>query len=158
MVHPRNQTIAAEFLRVAAELEDRQANPYRIRAYRQAARLIACLAEDVWDIARRGDLIKMQGIGKDLAQKVVTFCETGQIEADMAEAQPVPPDVAAWLLLPGFTPALVRYLAEHLSIRTLDDLEALIRSRLLRTLPDVTATEEQLLEGIARLRAGSSSA
>jgi hypothetical protein len=62
--------------------------------------------------------------------------------------------VAAWLTLPGFTPALASHLSERLCIRTLDDLEALVRSRLLRTLPEVTATDEQILDGIARLRAG----
>lgn len=151
----RNEAIASEFLRIAAELEDRHANPYRIRSYRQAARLIERLTEDAGDIARRGELIKMKGIGKDLARKVATFCETGRIEADTADMRPVSPDVQAWLTLPGFTPSLVRYLTEHLAIRTLDDLESLVRSRLLRTLPTVTATDEQLLEGIIRLRADS---
>jgi DNA polymerase (family 10) len=155
MVPPRNQAIAAEFLRIADDLEDRGTNPYRIRAYRQAALLIGRLTEDAEDMARRGDLIKIKGIGKDLAQKVTQFCETGRIEASTADTEAVPADVAAWVTLPGFTPTLVRYLAERLMIRTLDDLEALVRSRLFRTLPEITATDDQLLEGITRLRAGS---
>ncbi|MBI3807162.1 MAG: histidinol-phosphatase, partial [Nitrospirae bacterium] len=48
------------------------------------------------------------------------------------------------------------HLSERLGIRTLDDLEALVRSRLLRTLPGMTARDEEILEGIARLRAGLS--
>ncbi len=153
MIPARNQTIASEFLRIAESLERRQANPYRIGAYRRAARLIQRLTEDAGDLARRGDLIKMKGIGKDLAQKVATFCETGRMEADPSEVPPLSPEVAAWLTLPGFTPALASHLSERLCIQTLDDLEALVRSRLLRTLPEVTATDEQILEGIARLRA-----
>jgi len=43
MVAPRNLAIATEFHRVADELESRHANPFRVRAYRQAARLIARL-------------------------------------------------------------------------------------------------------------------
>ncbi len=155
MTHPRNQAIAAEFLRIAAELEDRHANPYRIRAYRQAARLIGRLTVDVGDVARRGDLIKMHGIGKELARKVVMFCETGRVELHTPEERPLPPEVAAWLALPGLTPSLVHYLVEHLSIRTLDDLEALVRSRMMRTLSNVQATDEAILEGIVRLRADS---
>ena len=151
----RNQAIAAEFRRVAAELELQQANPFRIRAYRQAAQLIERLAEDAGELSRRGELTKIKGIGKDLAQKVALFCETGLIEAGPPPTyDTVPQELASWLMLPGFSPSLIRYLSERLHIRTLDDLEALVRSRLLRTLPDVTAGDDQILEGIARLRAG----
>jgi DNA polymerase (family 10) len=154
MVNPRNQAIAVELRRVAGELEMQQANPFRVRAYRQAARLIERLAEDAGELSRRGELIKIKGIGKDLAQKVALFCETGRMEAGSLTSQPVPVEYASWLTLPGFNPALVRYLSERLHIQTLDDLEALVRSRLLRTLPDVTVGDDQILEGIARLRAG----
>jgi DNA polymerase (family 10) len=154
MVPPRNQAIAAEFMRIADELEDRGTNPFRLRAYRRAALLIGRLTEDAGDMARRGDLIKITGFGKDLTQKVIQLCETGRIEASPADAAAVPEDVAAWVTLPDFTPALVCYLAERLKIRTLDDLEALVRSRMLRTLPEIRASDDQLLEGITRLREG----
>ena len=119
----------------------------------QAAQLIERLAEDAGELSRRGELIKIKGIGKDLAQKVALFCETGRMEAGSHVSEPLPPEFASWLTLPGFNPSLVRYLSERLHIRTLDDLEALVRSRLLRTLPDVTVGDDQILEGIARLRA-----
>lgn len=154
MVNPLNQAVAAEFRRVATELETQQANPFRVRAYRQAAQIIERLAEDAGELSRQGELTKLKGIGKDLAQKVALFCETGRVEAGPVTSEPVPAEFESWLTLPGFTPSLVRYLSERLHIRTLDDLEALVRSRLLRTLPDVTAGDDQLLEGIARLRAG----
>ena len=154
MVAPRNLAIAAEFHRVADELESRHANPFRVRAYRQAARLIARLSEDAGELAHRGELTKLKGIGKDLAQKVVLFCD-GRIEATADPPVEVPAELASWLQLPGFSPSLVRHLHDHLHIRTLDDLEALVRSRLLRTLPDFTASDEQVLEGIMRLRNGA---
>ncbi len=155
MVAPRNLAIATEFHRVADELESRHANPFRVRAYRQAARLIARLSEDAGELARRGELTKLKGIGKDLAQKVVLFCDGGRIEAPADPPVEVPAELASWLQLPGFSPSLVRHLHDHLHIRTLDDLEALVRSRLLRTLPDFTASDEQVLEGIMRLRNGA---
>ena len=156
MLPPRNQAIAVELRRVAAELEHQEANPFRVRAYRQAARLIERLADDAGDLARRGELIKLKGIGKELAQKIALFCETGRIDAgpSPSEEVPVPPDLAPWLALPGFSPSLIRHLSDRLRIRTLDDLEALVRSRLLRTLPGMTARDDEILEGIARLRAG----
>ncbi len=152
----RNQTIAAEFRRIADDLEQQQqANPFRVRAYRQAALLIERLAEDAGELARRGELIKMKGIGKEFAKKVSDFCETGRIQAGRAPEEPVPEALVSWLSLPGFTPSLVLHLSDRLGIRTLDDLEALVRSRLLRTLPDVTVDDDRILEGIARLRAGA---
>jgi DNA polymerase (family 10) len=152
MAQSRNQAVAAEFRRVAAELELQDANPFRVRAYRQAAQTIEQLAEDAGELSRRGDLVKIKGIGKDLAQKVARFCETGRIDAAALPSEPVSPEFAPWLTLPGFSPSLVRYLSERLQIRTLDDLEALVRSRLLRTLPDVTVGDEEILAGIVRLR------
>ncbi len=153
MVSSRNQAIAGELRRVAAELEHQEANPFRVRAYRQAARLIERLAEDAGELARRGELIKLKGIGKELAQKVALFCETGRIEAGPSPPEEIAPELTPWLTLPGFSPFLVRHLSERLGIRTLDDLEALVRSRLLRTLPGMTARDDEILEGIARLRA-----
>ena len=157
MVPPRNLAIAAEFHRVADELESQHANPFRVRAYRQAARLIARLQEDAGELARRGELTKLKGIGRDLAQKVALFCDGGRIEATADPSLEVPTALAAWLQLPGFSPSLIRHLHDHLCIRSLDDLEALVRSRLLRTLPDFTANDEHVLEGIRRLRAGTPS-
>ena len=59
----QNDMIAAEFLRIAAELDDEGANPYRIRAYRRAAGIIARLMEDAGALALRGELTKISGIG-----------------------------------------------------------------------------------------------
>src|SRR5439155_1085803 len=69
----QNDMIAAEFLRIAAELDDEGANPYRIRAYRRAAGIIARLMEDAGALALRGELTKISGIGEDLAGKVAAF-------------------------------------------------------------------------------------
>jgi DNA polymerase (family X) len=162
-----NEAIAAEFRRIARDLERQQANLFRVRAYRRAADVIAELPEDAAAIARRGDLIRIKGIGAELARKIETYCEYGRMDATDTEegkgrvlARPgwagdeVPSTVADWTTLPGLNASLVRYLYNHLRIRTLDDLEALVRSRFLRTLPGVMATDEDILEGIRRLRRG----
>lgn len=156
MVPPRNPLIAGELRRVADELEQQQANPFRVRAYRRAAHLIEHLTEDAGELARRGELIALKGIGKDLARKITLFCETGRIEATPWPPEEIPPELAPWLTLPGFSPALVRHLSTGLRIQTLDDLESLARSRLLRTLPGITARDDEILAGIARIRAGLS--
>jgi DNA polymerase (family 10) len=54
--------------------------------------------------------------------------------------------------LPGFSDSLVAYLYSRLSIATLPDLEKLVRSHMLRTLPGFSGSEEPLLQAIEELR------
>jgi DNA polymerase (family X) len=150
MAESRNQAIATEFRRIAAELERQDANPFRIRAYRRAANVIARLPEDAATVAHRGELIRIKGIGTELAKKIEHYCEHGRMEST---EEPVAPEISAWTALPGLNASVVRYLYERLQIKTLDDLETLVRSRFVRTLPDVTATDEEILAGIEQLRA-----
>lgn len=151
-----NRTLAALFQAMAAELAAQQANPYRVRAYRRAAASLADLTEDVRAVADRGALRTIPGIGKDLTEKIEEFLGTGAIRAYEDLRRPLPPEVAAWRTLPGLSDGVVQYLYGRLAIRTLADLEALVRSHLLRTLPGVAATEEELLAAIReRLEGGS---
>jgi len=152
MAESRNHAIAGELRRMAAELDRQQANPFRIRAYRRAADAISRLTEDAAAVARRGELIQIKGIGADLAKRIEAYCAHGTMNAG-AEEELLPAAIAEWASLPGVTISILRYLHDRLQIRTLDDLEALVRSRFLRTLPDVTAADEEILEEIYRLRA-----
>jgi DNA polymerase/3'-5' exonuclease PolX len=86
----------------------------------------------------------------ELAKKIEHYCEHGRMEST---EETVAPEISAWTSLPGLNASVVRYLYERLQIRTLDDLETLVRSRFVRTLPDVTATDEEILAGIEQLRA-----
>jgi DNA polymerase (family 10) len=151
MAEPRNHAIALELRRIATELDRGHANPFRIRAYLHAADAIAHLPEDAAAVARRGELTKIKGIGADLAKRIEDFCEHGRTEADTEKAM-LPTVIADWTSLPGLSGSIVQYLHDRLQIRTLNDLEALVRSRFLRTLPGITAADEEILEGIARLR------
>ncbi len=139
---------------MANELDRLQANPFRIRAYLRAAEAIAVLPEEAAVVARRGELIRIKGIGSDLAQRITAYCEYGRMDLEKSPDS-LPADIATWASLPGLSHPILRYLHDRLQIRTLDDLEALVRSRLLRTLPGVTAADEEILDGIARLRACS---
>jgi DNA polymerase (family 10) len=77
---------------------------------------------------------------------------TGTVHAQKTTGTPLPPDVAAWTSLPGFSESLVQHLYGRLGIRTLDDLETLVRSHLLRTMPGVTIEEDTLLAAIRARR------
>ena len=146
---PRNRQVAALFRSIAERLAAQRANPYRVRAYRKAADTIESLEEDIAQVASREALEDIDGVGRDLADKVEEFLKTGMIQAYEALRTPLPETVKTWTQFPGLSESLVSYLYTRLGITTLPDLEQLVRSHLLRTLPGFSGSEEQLLEAIA---------
>lgn len=152
-MHENNRQLATLFRSMADLLAAQRANPYRVRAYRHAADSLLALEEDVAAVAQRRGLEEIDGIGKDLAAKIKEFLETGRLRAYEELKTPLPPEVKDWATLPGLSESLVTYLYFRLSIRTLPDLEQLIRSHLLRTLPGFSGSEERLLDAIQRQQA-----
>ena len=148
-----NRTLATLFQSMADQLEARRGNPHRIRAYRRAAESILQLHDDIEAVMQRGKLKAISGIGKDLAAKVEEFLKTGSIQAYEQLKRPLPPDIAAWMSLPGLTDVAVQYLYFRLGIKTLEDLDTLVRSHLLRTLPGIVVMEEELIAAITILKA-----
>ena len=144
-----NRQVADIFRSIAERLAAQRANPYRVRTYRKAADTIEALEEDIADIASRQGLEDINGIGRDLADKIEEFLKTGTIQAYEALRTPLPEAVRAWAQLPGMSESLVAYLYTRLCITSLTDLEQLVRSHLLRTVPGFTGSEERLLEAIA---------
>jgi len=69
----KNREIGDIFDRIADILDLCEDNPFRIRAYRNAARNIRELSENIEDIAERDELTKIPGIGADLADKIKEF-------------------------------------------------------------------------------------
>lgn len=151
MPHTNNRQIADLFRSMADLLATQRANPYRVRAYRHAADSLLAMEDDVAAIAQRGGLEDIEGIGKDLARKIVECLETGTIRAYEELKTPLPPEVKDWAKLPGLSDSLVTYLYFRLGIRTVADLKRLIESHLLRTLPGFSGSEAALLEAVQKL-------
>lgn len=141
----------AEIFRAMADLLTLEGgNPHRIRAYRRGADSLAQVREPLEAVAARGELCKIPGIGRELSAKIEEYLKSGRIKSYEALKVPPPAEVADWATLPGLSPPIVRHLHDRLGIRTLSDLETLVRSRLLRTLPGVSLSEDELLEAIAK--------
>ena len=153
MVTPQNnRQIAALFRSIAELLAAQRANPYRVRAYRRGADSLLALDEDVAEVAKRKALEDLDGIGKDLSEKIEEFLKTGKIQTLESLKTPLPDQVRAWARLPGLSESLVTYLYNRLNIATLPGLEQLVRSHMLRTVPGFSGSEEDLLRAITDLR------
>src|SRR6056297_2124432 len=77
----RNSEIAKKFERAGDFLEIKGANSFRIRAYREAARVINSLSKSAVSMIEQGeDLSELKGMGKDLAGKVKEIVETGEMK------------------------------------------------------------------------------
>ena len=100
---------------MAERLAAQRANPYRVRAYRKAADTIEALEEDIAEVAARQALEDIEGVGKDLADKIEEFLKTGTIQSYEALRTPLPEAVKAWTQLPGLSESLVAYLYTRLT-------------------------------------------
>jgi DNA polymerase (family 10) len=148
----RNADIAAAFEQIADLLELQNANPFRVRAYRNAARIVGELKLDLAAAIGSGrPLPKLPGIGTDLEAKIREFATTGAIGALERLKKEVPAGVAELLKLPGLGPKRVRALYEELHVHTLPQLLRAARDGRIRSLPGFGAkTEQRIAEAIER--------
>jgi len=151
-----NADIAAVFTEIADLLEIDGANPFRVRAYRNAARTLGELSRDVGGMLEQGaDLTELPGIGDDLAGKIREIIKTGRCVALDRLHRRIPHQVAELLKLPGLGPKRVRALYRDLDIRTVAQLERAVRDGRLRELHGFgPKTERRLSEALAAQGAG----
>jgi DNA polymerase (family 10) len=118
-----NATIAAILEEIADLLDIQSANPFRVRAYRNAARTIAELGSDVRTLRQRGTaLTEIPGIGADLAGKIQEIVDTGKCSFLERLHRDMPPAVTGLLKVPGLGPKRVKTLWRDLDIQTMDQL------------------------------------
>jgi len=147
-----NAEIAAVFSEMADLLEIEGENPFRIRAYRSAARTLEDSGQQLARMLADGkDLTEIPGIGKDLAAKIAEIVATGSLKALLDLRTRLPPGVSDFLRLPGIGPKKVKALLDGLKIQTLADLEQAAREQRIRAIAGFgEKTEKQILESIAK--------
>lgn len=150
----KNQEIAKIFNDIADILEIKGENPFRIRAYRRAAMNIEGLTKEVSEITKE-ELIKIPGIGQDLAGKIEEYIKTGKLDFYENLKKEVPEGLSKLLSVPSLGPKTAKLLYERLKIKDLDELERLAREHKLSGLPGIKdKTEENILKGIEMLKRG----
>jgi len=140
-----NADVAKRLSQLATMLELDGANVFRIRAYREAARVIEQQGDAVEDLAsEEGRLESLAGIGKDLAAKIRDLATTGTTALFEEMKGKYPVEVVAVTELQGMGPKRLRTLFER-GIRNRDDLERAAKAGELRDLPGFGETLEKNL-------------
>jgi len=141
-----NSEIAVLFDRLADLLDIEGANPFRVRAYRNAAQMLRGHPRDMDSLIKQNeDLTELPGIGKDLAEKIKTIVETGKLPA-LQEVEARTPGVLSDLMkIQGLGPKRVKALYKNLGIRSIDDLRRAAASGRIRELEGFGAKTEQMI-------------
>lgn len=150
----KNQEVARIFGEMADILEIKGENPFRVRAYRRAAQNIEGFPKDVSEVSRE-DLMKVPGIGEDLAGKIEEIVRTGRLKAHEELRKEVPEGLTTLLGVPGLGPKTAKLLYEKRNIKSIEDLERLASEHKLAGLPGIQKkTEDNILKGIEMLQRG----
>jgi DNA polymerase (family 10) len=143
-----NADIAAIFEQIAELLELQGANPFRVRAYRNAARTVGDHGRDLATQVARGEpLPKLPGIGKDLSAQIREIATTGQCALLERLHHQVPAALTELLRVPGLGPKRVRALHQGLAVDTVAQLRKAALAGRIRELPGFGAkTEQRILQ------------
>ncbi|MEZ6125991.1 MAG: DNA polymerase/3'-5' exonuclease PolX [Planctomycetaceae bacterium] len=147
----KNDEIASVFELLADLLEIQEANPFRVRAYRSAARTISSTAESMAAMVETGqDLTQFSGIGKDLAKQIAEVVSTGEHQQLTELRQQVPAGVLDMLRIPGVGPKKVAVFFNQLNLTSLDELKNACEAGRLAELKGFgRKTEQSILDNIS---------
>jgi DNA polymerase (family X) len=146
---PRNAEVIEQLELLADMLELEGTETFRVLAYRRAAQRIGETGGSIAQLALDGKAKELQGIGKTIEEKIVQIVETGEIEALAKRKARVPPDVVAFMRLPGLGPKTARRIWLELDVTTLDGLREAAEQQRLRTLSGLgPKVEENVLKAL----------
>ncbi|MFO7768468.1 MAG: DNA polymerase/3'-5' exonuclease PolX [bacterium] len=145
--------LARLFDEMADLLELQEANPFRVRAYQRASQALEGLDGEVEDRIEEDTLLEIPGIGKDLAEKIGEFVESGSVAEHRELKEQVPRVLLEMTRIPGVGPKNAVRLHRELQVESLDHLEAACRSGAVAGLEGFgPKSQENILEGIDFVR------
>jgi DNA polymerase (family X) len=150
------KAVAQVLEQIAAFLELKGENPFRIRAFRTAARAVGGFPADLRDGLDDGSLAGTKGVGPATLQIVSEIVTTGRASMLEELREQIPPGLVEMLAIQGLGVAKIRQIHDVLDIDSLPELEAAALDGRLARLPRFgPKTSENILKGIAYLRQAS---
>src|SRR3984957_11161555 len=120
--------IAEILIEVGVLLELKGENPFKTRAYANAARTIESLSEPLAKLVAEKRLGEIKGIGEALEQKITELFKTGKLKYYEDLKASIPPGMVEMLDIPGVGPKKIKTLREKLGIESIEQLEAACKS------------------------------
>ena len=145
--------IAEVFEEIGALLDLKGENPFRVRAYFNAARMIDGLQEDLHKLVEENRLTEIKGVGKDLAAKIAEMVTTNHLKFYDELKASMPQGLLEMLKIPGFGPKRAKVVYEKLKVDSLEKLEAACQAGQIAALDGFgEKSQQKILEGIALVR------
>lgn len=147
------EQVASILVEIATLLELKGENPFKCRAYINAARAIEGLAEPLEKLVAENRLGEVKGLGESLQKKVAELVTTGRLAYYEELKASIPPGFVEMLQIPTLGPKKIKALHDKLGISSIDELEKACRAGKVAALDGFgEKTQQNLLEGIARRR------
>src|SRR5215475_10941883 len=145
------EDIASVLEKIATLLELKDENPFKIRAYTNAARAIETFGANVSNFQDEGAVAKIPGIGKSIALKIKELAETGSLKYFQELSAEFPPGILELFSLPGLGAKKIKVLYDRLGISSIDQLQnACEQGRIAELSGFGETTQQKLCEAIAR--------
>src|SRR2546425_3747183 len=121
----QNAEIARLLGEVADLLEISAGNPFKVRAYRNAARTVADHPDPLSELVKEKtfDLTDLPGIGGSIAREITALLETGTLPQRQQLVATIPPGLLDLLRIPGLGPKRVKLFHDELKVNTVADLK-----------------------------------
>ncbi len=146
-----NHEITDRFTRIADIMEIQGENPFKVRAYRNAADVIGDLEDSLAEINERGKLGELSGFGAGTVGIVKDFLTKGTTGVWEQVKDAVPPGVVQMARVPGMGPKTVKQLWDALKVNTVAELHQTAQEGKVRVLPGFgPAKEAKLIENIEK--------
>jgi len=137
-------------------LELKGENPFKIKAYHNAARAVEAIEEDLKGAIDDGSLLNQKGIGKAIYEKILELFNTGHLKYYEELKIEIPYSLLELIKIPGVGPKKIKALYDAFGITTVGELEyACLENRLVELRGFGKATQEKILKGIEYYRKGT---
>src|SRR5882762_2805072 len=149
--------VAEILVSIAVLLELKGENPFKTRAYHNAARALETLPEPLEKVVAENRLAEVKGIGDSMQKKISELMSTGKLVYYEELKAATPPGLVAMLAIPGVGPKKIKVLHDELGIETVEQLEQACKDgRVAKIKGFGEKTQANICEGINRRRAYSS--
>src|SRR2546423_1728437 len=154
----QNAEIARLLGEVADLLEISAGNPFKVRAYRNAARTVADHPDPVAQLVKEEafDLTALPGIGGGIAKEITALLETGALPQRQQLVATIPPGLLDLLRIPGLGPKRVKLFHDELKVNSIADLQRALEAGKIAKLGGFgPKLLEKIREGVAGAAAGT---